>query len=210
VGAYRQGGPLHYRAQIFSQAATRHVTVPGPVLDFGCGSGNISAALVALGYQTSGCDLSREMLARAETTIGPGKADLAALDPGWTRLPYEDGRYRAVVASSVLEYVPDVGLVLSELARVVAPGGHLLVTVPNLRHPRRWLEAGMAVLLGRALPAGLVSGLPRVRAHVEYLRTSRNRFRTAGWEQRFAAVGFLPVETLPASGLLTLFVLRRR
>ncbi len=45
-------------------------------------------------------------------------------------LPFPDGVFDAVIISEVLEHVPDPGLVLSEAARVLLPGGRVLITAP--------------------------------------------------------------------------------
>jgi ubiquinone/menaquinone biosynthesis C-methylase UbiE len=62
------------------------------------------------------------------------------LAPEWTTLPVASASQDAVVAASVLEYVPDVSVVLGECVRVLRPGGLLLCTVPDMTHPVRWGE----------------------------------------------------------------------
>jgi hypothetical protein len=47
-----------------------------------------------------------------------------------TRLPFGDGAFDRVIASEVLEHIPDDGAALTELARVLRPGGTMAVTVP--------------------------------------------------------------------------------
>ena len=45
-------------------------------------------------------------------------------------LPYEDGRFQLLVATDVIEHLPDDGAALAELRRVADPEGRLIITVP--------------------------------------------------------------------------------
>ncbi|MEM7433799.1 MAG: methyltransferase domain-containing protein [Myxococcota bacterium] len=51
-----------------------------------------------------------------------------------TRMTFADGSFGTIVCSHVLEHIPDDRGALSELARVLRPGGHLLVQVPFNHH----------------------------------------------------------------------------
>jgi ubiquinone/menaquinone biosynthesis C-methylase UbiE len=95
------------------------------LLDAGCGPGGNGAWLAEHG-QVVGVDLSPDALAfvqarRPDTT--PVRASVEAL-------PFADARYDAAVALTVLYTVPDDGAALRELARVVRPGGAVLVVEP--------------------------------------------------------------------------------
>jgi len=205
---YDKGGLLAARPRLFVDALATVCPPPRRVLDFGCGTGHVAAALATAGYEVSGCDLSTGMLAEGQSRF-PAVA-FTALTPGWTRLPYDDGQFDAVVASSVLEYVDDVARVLGEIGRVVRPGGFFLPTVPNLRHPRRWIEAASARALTRPSVAALAEAVPKLALHARFLRTSRNRLSAAGWAVTFAAAGFTVGAVRPgASPMLELFVLTR-
>ena len=93
-------------------------------LDAGCGHGFQTALLQSLGYETHGVDLSagllrlaRERLPRAHLA----RADLAAL-------PYPDACFDAVTcAGSTLSFVAEPSRALAEIARVLRPGGRLLL-----------------------------------------------------------------------------------
>lgn len=100
------------------------------ILDAGCGSGPLTAALRDRGAIVTGIDLSAEMLTLARRRLGDGVvlevADLR--DP----LPFADHAFDDVVASLVLHYLEDWGPVLAEFRRVLRSGGRLIVSV---NHP---------------------------------------------------------------------------
>ena len=100
------------------------------VLDAGCGSGPLSAALLAKGATVSGFDASPAMVERARQRLG-AHADLRVADLS-RPLPYADGAFDDVVVSLVLHYLQDWTAPLAELRRVLKPGGRLIVSV---NHP---------------------------------------------------------------------------
>ena len=110
------------------------------ILDAGCGSGPLSAALRDRGAVVTGIDTSAGMLALARQRLGDGVAlHVADLrDP----LPFHDGAFDDVVASLVLHYLEDWGPPLAELRRVLRPGGRLIASVDHpfvaytIREPR--------------------------------------------------------------------------
>jgi SAM-dependent methyltransferase len=99
------------------------------ILDAGCGSGPLFAALRDRGAIVTGIDTSTGMLEMARRRLGDG-ADLQVADLG-SPLPFPDGAFDDVVASLVLHYLEDWGLALAELRRVLKPGGRLIVAVDH-------------------------------------------------------------------------------
>jgi len=100
------------------------------VLDAGCGSGPLSAALRANGAVVTGFDGSPEMIALARKRLGEN-ADLHVADLSQP-LPFADGAFDDVVMSLVLHYLRDWTAPLAELRRVLKPGGRLILSV---NHP---------------------------------------------------------------------------
>lgn len=100
------------------------------VLDAGCGSGPLSAALQARGATVTGFDVSAAMVDLAHRRLGED-ADLHVADLG-APLPFPDAAFDDAVASLVLHYLADWSGPLAELRRVLRPGGRLLVSV---NHP---------------------------------------------------------------------------
>ena len=105
------------------------------ILDAGCGSGPLSAALRDRGAIVSGFDKSTGMLEVARRRLGPD-VDLRVADLAGP-LPYPDGAFDDVIASLVLHYLEDWTAPLAELRRVLRPGGRLICSVdhPFQGHP---------------------------------------------------------------------------
>ncbi|MEU8472801.1 class I SAM-dependent methyltransferase [Streptomyces sp. NPDC029006] len=99
------------------------------VLDAGCGSGPLTAALRDRGAVATGIDASAGMLALARQRLGDDVA-LHVADLG-ERLPFKDGAFDDVVASLVLHYLENWGPTLAEFRRVLRPGGRLIVSVDH-------------------------------------------------------------------------------
>lgn len=100
------------------------------ILDAGCGSGPLSAALRDRGAVVTGIDASAGMLALARRRLGDDVA-LSLVDVD-DRLPFADGAFDDVVASLLLHYLEDWGPTLAEFRRVLRPGGRLIA---SLDHP---------------------------------------------------------------------------
>lgn len=103
----------------------RQVDAGGTVLDLGCGPGHLAPLLEAHGARVVGIDLSTEMLRLARARDAGAALAAASL----TRLPLADGAVAGVFCFYVLHHVPeeDLAPVLLELARVLAPGGRVLI-----------------------------------------------------------------------------------
>ena len=98
----------------------------GRVLDAGCGSGLQARSLADAGFgPLEGCDVSRELLKRAEATGLYESLRVADLN---VRLPYDDNAFDAVVCVGTLTYIDPQCNVLREFARIVVSGGVVLVT----------------------------------------------------------------------------------
>lgn len=114
------------------------------ILDAGCGNGRYSKYLLRWAPPDAfitGFDLSQRMLKRARRRLRSDRVHQVAAD--LTRLPYPNGYFDAAVCGWVLEHLPDPSLGLRELARVLQPGGKLLLlvtedTLPGSMCSRMW------------------------------------------------------------------------
>jgi SAM-dependent methyltransferase len=120
-------------------------------LDAGCGDGRYFAVLAgrAPSERIAGCDIAERILETARAT-----AARAGLTPELVRsnvesLPFEDGAFDLVLCTQVLEHVVDPPAVLRELARVLEPGGTLLLSTDHSRNTvTRVLFAPRLAVLG--------------------------------------------------------------
>ncbi|MBM4071787.1 MAG: class I SAM-dependent methyltransferase [Planctomycetes bacterium] len=100
------------------------------ILDAGCGNGRYTRFLIRHADPEAlitGFDLSRHMLRRARRRLKSDRVGHVAAD--LTRLPYPDAFFDAVICGWVLEHLPDPRPGLRQLARVLEPGGKLLLLV---------------------------------------------------------------------------------
>lgn len=100
------------------------LTLPRPVLELGCGAGQV-ADLALAGRIEVGIDLAHHQLPAARAT--GCYAHLVRADA--RRLPFADGAFRSVLSISTLEHIPEPEAVLSEVYRVLRPGGRFVGTV---------------------------------------------------------------------------------
>ena len=98
------------------------------VLDLGCGQGDLTAVLAGTGARPLGVDVADAALRRARRRHPELRFALAPIDGP---LPLQDSTFDVVWASEVIEHVADTARWLSEVRRVLVPGGRLLVTTPN-------------------------------------------------------------------------------
>ena len=190
---YGPGGALEPRRTEFAARLRELCAVPDKVLELGCGTGEIAAAVAEMGYEVTACDIARGMVEIARRNRFRVPVQWLILEPGWTALPFPDRSFSAVLAASVFEYLCDLPRVVAEVSRVLRPGGALLFSVPNLVNPIRRAEACLRFFLPEREPSSLLRPLPRICAYVSYLRLSRNRFSGEQWKAVLAPAGLRPV-----------------
>jgi demethylmenaquinone methyltransferase/2-methoxy-6-polyprenyl-1,4-benzoquinol methylase len=121
------------------------------VLDLAAGTGDLCRDLAAAGHRPIGADLSYGMLAAART-------DAPLLQADALRLPVPDGVADGVTCGFALRNFVDLEAFVTELARVVRPGGRIaLLEVAEPRNP--FLRAGHGIYFGKVVPriGGLLS-----------------------------------------------------
>jgi len=125
-------------------ARARRAATPGRVLDVGCGGGHFMLAARAEGWRPLGSDLSHAACVTAHRT-GAGPAVGADAEA----LPFGAGTLDAVALVNVLDHTVRPRTVVREAARVLRPGGLLIVRVPNGAFHPKWarLLAGAGPLV---------------------------------------------------------------
>jgi ubiquinone biosynthesis O-methyltransferase len=96
------------------------------VLDAGCGTGRATAALAGRGADVVAIDLGERLVARTRR-----RCACRPLVGSVMVLPFPDATFDVVLSTEVIEHVPDPALAVKEFARVLKPGGHLVLSTPN-------------------------------------------------------------------------------
>ena len=175
------------------------VVRPGDaVLDACCGTGDLAIAAARAGGRVTGLDFSEPMLERARRK---------APEVEWIRgdlleLPFADASFDSATVGFGVRNVDDLQRALSELRRVLGPGGRLgILEITRPRGPlapfyRLWFD-GVVPLLGKLLPGG---------SAYTYLPASVRRFPgPAELAEMIEAAGFRDVRVrLFAGGIVAL------
>jgi len=143
------------------------------LLDVGCGTGHHMAILRNRGYDVAGVDGSPGMLEVARRN-NPG-ADIRTSDV--ESLPHESSRFDYVMCIEVLRYLPKVDACLSEIARVLKPGGTALVTAAPL------LSVNGYYFVNRVATAIPLGGLVRLKQFFATSGGLTDAFRRAGFSE---------------------------
>ncbi len=183
-GPYRlKSGPLssHGRILNFLQELPRTVRI----LDVGTSTGYLGAALRHLGFQhVSGIEREASCADQAR----PSYERLAVCDMEWDALPWKEASFDVIICADVLEHLVEPAQVLRRLSRLIASGGWIVISLPNIAH---W-SARLSLLLGRFRYAscGLFD-----RGHVRFFtrQTARELLKEAELTLGEALVTPLPI-----------------
>lgn len=120
---------LFWRAPLMrSQLLFLEDLPPGRVLDVGCGSGGFLSAAAKLGWRAVGIDFDEEAVAAARGRgdgIEAHASDLAGSG-------FADASFDAIVLDNVIEHLPDPFEAFGHIARLLKPGGRLVMVTPNI------------------------------------------------------------------------------
>ena len=152
--ANNEAAPLAHQAIHDTVVATLEKERRGPLLDVPAGEGALAARLIAAGFEVSCCDLYPEIFRLDGVSIRQGDLNGA--------LPFADLSFDYVTCLEGLEHIENPQQAVREFARVLRPGGKVIVSIPNILN----IEERLKWLL-----YGYTSHFkPMTRAHVERLR----------------------------------------
>jgi len=164
---------------------------PRRVLDLGCADGYVAERLRASGHHVTGVDVE----ARPGVKERVDRLVVADLDGGLPLEVLDAEPYGVVLAADVLEHVRDPEGVLRQLHDVLAPGGRLLVSVPNFGHwyPRLRVASGRFDYDRR----GILD-----RGHVRFFtrRSFERVLHRSGWHALRREVTGLPFDVADRGG----------
>ena len=146
---YRDSANLSARAALHIRFSTEkypwfhwvfdHFDIPenGRVLELGCGTGLLwrdNLERIPRRWSVTVTDASQGMVQEAEQSLLDPGLDFTFQKVDAQSIPYEDDSFDAVVANHMLYHVPDLARALSEIRRVLRPGGRLYATTIGLNH----------------------------------------------------------------------------
>jgi SAM-dependent methyltransferase len=143
----------------------------GRALDAACGTGRHARHLVSRGHDVVGVDLTPEMLSRAATSV----PEATFLEGDLRDIPTPGDHFDLIVCGLALAHLADLGAGVVELARVLKPGGRLVVSVLHPLQVHLGWHARFADARG-----GRVFVREHTHTHADYLAA----FRSAGLHVR--------------------------
>jgi len=153
------------------------------VLDIGCGSSRILQSLP----QAVGLDMQ---IRKLRWLRAPGRQ---LVQGSLSRLPFADRTFDAVICSEVIEHIPRNEIDLTDMVRVLAPGGTLVLGTPDYgRWQWRWLEG----MYKRVFPQG-------------YATEHINRYTRKGLRQEIEALGLTVLDVQYVGGSEMIFQAER-
>ena len=135
---YEDDSAARWLREVQAQAlAALALTADDVLLDVGCGTGAAVRDAAPTISRAVGFDLSPGMIAQARDRARAAGLDNVDFDTGDVsgRLPYEDGEFTALVCTTAFHHFPEPASTIAEMARVLTPGGRLVIADANRRQP---------------------------------------------------------------------------
>ena len=205
------GIDIYWRFRLVGAVRSTH---PKDVLDLATGSGDVAFALargLPREVHTLGMDFCAPMLVQAEAKkaiLSPVPANLEFRQGDALALPLKDESFDAVTIAFGLRNMADRGRCLSEMRRILRPGGHAFIL--EFSQPWAWVRPFYNFHLRRLAPA-IAGALTGDRGAYEYLGDSISTFPgRSALSEEIRAAGFSGVTAEAMTmGVVALHVARR-
>lgn len=168
------------------------------VLDAGCGPGFLLSSLASRGLHVFGTDAAQNMLRAARNRLSESSPRALFSAARIESLPYASGSFDVVCSTGVIEYLPEDSAALLEFARVLRPGGSLILPVTNWWSPINWFDAVLEGLKRQSLVRRVFNHfwVRRSRPAVVPRRFQVRRHRPGSFRRALARAGFRMEEDL--------------
>lgn len=152
------------------------------ILDVGCGPGETAAKLRHRGYDVWGLDIAESMVRCARERCGADRFQVGDIEA----IPFQDGTFDCVVCLGVLEYLDADAVALSEIERVLKPGGRAVVSTPSASSPFYHMDR-LVVRAARLYDFARY----RMRGKTMTARPARlcRRYHLGGWHRLLRSAG---------------------
>ncbi|OFZ16563.1 MAG: hypothetical protein A2X86_12265 [Bdellovibrionales bacterium GWA2_49_15] len=131
ISAYNKSVTFTYEmkeSRLLKSARMIEKLPKGKFLDIGCANGDWALHWKSRGHEVFGIDIDSNSVARSTERGVPAKE----CDLNSSALPFADNYFDCIYAGEVIEHLVDTDRFLQEIERCLKPGGHLLITTPNL------------------------------------------------------------------------------
>jgi ubiquinone/menaquinone biosynthesis C-methylase UbiE len=195
---YRQRHEL-----VLSLVASLQLPAGSQILELGCGAGLTSVALAQRGYRVNAIDsipVMLELTNREAKQAGVADRVITGLGDAHS-VEFADEQFALVLAIGLTPWLHSLDTALSEMARVVRSGGHVIVTADNRYRLSYWLDPRLHPLHAPVRPimaamlrkARLLKEPPKPRVRMYSVRAFDRHLQSAGLSKKYSKVlGFGP------------------
>lgn len=141
------------------------------VLDVACGTGVVALAAAQRGAEVFGCDLTPNLIARAKENASIAQLDVKFMEGDVENLPYENDSFDVVLSQYGHIFAPRSAVALSEMLRVLEPGG----TIAFSAWPSEHLSGRMFNLMAEYSPLHEGASSPMIWGDVAWVSKTMNR-----------------------------------
>jgi SAM-dependent methyltransferase len=184
---------LMARQRFALQAVEASLPYGSKILDAGCGPGEMAAMLMQRGYEVWGIDIAEPMVRHARERSSANRFRVGDIE----RIPFPDSTFDGVVCLGVLEYLDSDAKALTEIGRVLKPGGKAVVSTPNALCPLYQVDRVIAAAESLfAFAKYRLRGKPMPARPVNFGVDRRNMYHRGSWLRLLRSVSLEPEERL--------------